>query len=121
MVLSHKIKSNKERIRQAIVEKIKKISKFKRQHPHNKQVRAKFLYFKEPVGVGNYKFDKIDGDSPYHEERSYTVSWNAVSNKELMEMYQKIKNGETYCFFIEGEKKLGKQAWNKDSNNYVTV
>lgn len=112
--------SNKDNIRQAIIEKIKKISKHKKQHPNLKHVRAKFIYFKEPIGVGDYRFDKLDNDHPYHENRNYNVSWKVVSDRELIEMYQKLKMGETYCFFLENNGNISKQDWNNDSNNYVT-
>jgi len=121
MVLPYRIRNNKDKIRQAIIKKIKKISSFRRQHPVHKNIKSKFLYFHEPIGIGNYRFDKIDGEHPYHEDRDYNVSWHAVSNKELIEMYHKLKRGETYCFFLEEEGKLGKLVWNNDLNKYVTL
>jgi hypothetical protein len=121
MVLSHLSKSNRERIRQAIILKIKRISLIKRQHPNHQHVRAKFLYFKEPVGSSNFRYDKIDSESPYPEDVNYRAHWTSLSNKELIEMYQKIKRGETFCFFLEEEGKVGKQIWNKDLNKYESI
>ena len=120
MVLPHRITTNRDKIREAIIKKIKKIASFKRQHPHHTNVKAKFLYFKEPIGKSPYRIDKIGGNNPYHEDNNYEVSWSVVTDNELIEMYQKVKNGETYCFFLEQDT-LGKQAWNNDTNQYESV
>jgi hypothetical protein len=120
MVLPHRTLTNKDNIRNAIINRIKKLSAYKRKHPHHQYVSAKFLYLKEPVGKGSFKIDRIDSSHPYHEGANYNLSWSIVTNKELMDIYNQVKKGETYCFYLKDDL-ISKQTWVEDKKQIDTL
>lgn len=120
MVIPHRTITNRDKIREAIINKIQKISLDKRQHPIHSHVKAKFLYLKEPIGKKPFRVDRIDQNHPYHEDKNYPVSWSTLTTKELFNMYTSVKSGETYCFYLEKES-FSKKINNEDNYKWQSL
>ncbi len=85
------------RIRRALVRKILYVSGLRRGN-------SKMLYFKEPMEYGSsFKIDRIDSQTVYFEDHVCAVAWDILRPKEILEIYNKVVNNETYCFYYNDD------------------
>ena len=95
------------RIRFSIIRKILYLSNIKRKG------KSKYLYFKEPMTYGSFKIDRIDSQNVYFQEHVCAVAWAILKPNELIEIYNKVVNDETYCFYFEDDELVKKTIGTK--------